>query len=1340
MRSQIIPNRLSISNRNILLGFRLLSHGTPQLAEVTLATDPALFRNPAQRSPDNFFSTASMGPLQILEDEAVYVVPAEILARFVGKERLYFALATKPLDQSTGYQVQVMPDADSVFISMAGLTNRGLRRVRTFPNRGAQIPGYGGNGQAILTWAGDTAQPGADAVDVPQHANHGQDGAGMPATAAPQPARMTPAPYNDGFGDLPPLPEEAMPPAAAHVPDEGADDPETAEEIEDEAEARAEEAIPSEDAAIAAMLGVRQPAVRDVAIGEQIPAQAPDVSDISLALRLALEAAMVANPALATTVAAIRLANAQGLSVGLGVAVSGGFAAGGALGAGIIFAPDNKLGVYGVGELDLGAIFSLSATVQMTVLNGGISAFEGITFVAGFSAGEGIVGGGAAIFNDRSEYIGMSVEIGLGIGSPLDVYAGVQRGVAQGQGFAAAFGAEPITAEPMLRDSTADARRYVPRWRHLLRWRAPSAIRSAVSRRGFSIQSFASARGDLNIDLLEVRVSRLPSGQSAEDLIRHIRVNMARFVNPTLTRFDFYAASDATKWRGSRPEGAVFNLRIPGDNAAVVASMVRPRKWRFTTIETPVTGSHPVSGHREFGIRETDDDGFIIYTRGADRFTYPSALGALETPAFAVAERLWRSFQEKVADHVNSNGGSARVLTPFRRHFSWRDTSRALSSSGSRASSQSLSINESFTINWDAVQKIAQPTDMSCWAAAAAMIVGWRDKMSLSPTTIAEIAGRPIKRGLDPDNIQDLGTVLGLTAVAGQSFTATGFRDLLEDSGPVWVGIALPGSLHAIVVTGMYNDEDGDLMVRVTDPWDRIVGTPGSPGRHKRSHRTGSRYIMTWEAFQQEYELMGASTTGRSFQILHADGHHGHTLNRGTQSPPPGYAAALMEDHTEGPASAAPPVVVPAQPASIAVTISEEAAPVSPAMVIPMSGPNGVPTDIRWSNAITEVLGADHVAVLAALPALAAARGWTIAVGPDTPQSYGAAGVGIAPGGSIFRYGGDPVATPATANGGARLLVTIAEGAPELFTQWAKARSFATDTQVTGAVLMDGTDMPLALAMRLAAASGLPGQIEAISEAVTAAFKPVVASPSMPPAIPVPAPTPQQAPAPAVAGTEVIAPAVPPAAASALAAMMGVSSEPPAFEMPGGALPPSGGPMPPMPGNPAPMPIVPPHPDGEFPPPGVTMHRSDVMRDGVNYSVFLMNGKVLPEVTSQEVPALIPGPQVVLDKWPYMDTSSGRSHGSIVIDWSYAAGAVGNVRTAPIGGAALDGWAVAVTTDIGPGPSTVDETKLTVTARTTFTKAGEQTRVGVCQVILCGSGQHQVSHVDESLAPQPVLA
>ena len=113
---------------------------------------------------------------------------------------------------------------------------------------------------------------------------------------------------------------------------------------------------------------------------------------------------------------------------------------------------------------------------------------------------------------------------------------------------------------------------------------------------------------------------------------------------------------------------------------------------------------------------------------------------------------------------------------------------------------------------------------------------------------------------------------------------------------------------------------------------------------------------------------------------------------------------------------------------------------------------------------------------------------------------------------------------------------------------------------------------------------------------------------------------------------------------------------------------------------------------------------------------------------------LIPGEQVVVSDWPYIDGPSGRTKGGVAIDWSHGAGSVANVRVSPTDGQALNGWGVTVSTDIGPGPSTPSETKLKVTIRTTFTREGESDQIGISDVILCGSGEHETAYHEETQA------
>ncbi|MBT8410001.1 MAG: DUF3238 domain-containing protein, partial [Alphaproteobacteria bacterium] len=994
----------------------------------------------------------------------------------------------------------------------------------------------------------------------------------------------------------------------------------------------------------AAAFAVQGPAVRaltsgEIELGERAPFAAPDVTTLGWAASTAVQAALAANPAFTAIVAAARTAAEAGdVSIGIGPAVSGGLGAGAQLGVGIIFAPGNTIGAYGSADLLVGAIASVSLTVQVTILRGGVSSFEGMSMTAGFSAGEGIVGGGAVIFDAQGAFLGVSFQIGIGAGlSPLEVYASVQRGVASQLGTAIAFGhaGPPAWAQVIGPDDVAQAQRYAPAWEDLFNWRVPAGVSSAVTGRGsgFEVMPISAAYGSLNLDRYEVRCDRLPTGMTAAEVLSRFRLNINDFVDTRNSEFEPYDSSDAAKWSGSNPVGALFYIDIAGpDNAAVVGSMVESNRFRFTTIKTPRSGEHPVSGHREFGVRE-EGDGHVFYTRAADRATD----GIAETIVFAGADHLWKSFQTKLAAFINDNGGSATILPRFAERFHpdvvrilypagaaqalggfdpyavevkyrmfipspvvkgpplhddyggdgrgfsyssgssrgeivatvnlstglgidgidvtrrdwgestsydsddtvavsgkpdwWRDKAPGASVKSRdtlRASADNLNIvpgtggqrgvrvyaegasavtihaaganplvtmspdidadlsvlfrnnngliqamalgnhdgfpahelyvngeliysydpvaagngpmslvgtsdidvdtgwktvartnivrtggqalgqaramefNESFTINWDEVQQIAQPTDMSCWATAAAMVIGWRDRMSLSPQTIAEIGGRSIIDGLDPSKVEDFARDMGLEFEHPQSYTKAGFRALLEENGPLWVGTA-PSSLHVVVVTGIYNEGER-LFVRITDPWDRVVGTPGAPGPVLSTHQQGSRYIMRWEDFVAEYERAATDFSSVNLQILHSGGTNGRLPNWGDRVPP-GYAQALKSAEPKE-AAAAAPVAAP-----LTAVLSQDVAQVA-APLTESANAVGQEPAAAW-RVLVESFDPALGQALAGLPDLAARNGWTIAVGREDAGGAIGAGIGVTADLSRFRY--RPADAPAAA-------------------------------------------------------------------------------------------------------------------------------------------------------------------------------------------------------------------------------------------------------------------------------------------------------------------------------------
>ncbi|MEV6871526.1 peptidoglycan recognition family protein [Amycolatopsis sp. NPDC051128] len=188
-----------MTDRFPMLGFTIRTD-SPGVAEVVVATDPALFVTPANRTSSTFYSSREHGPLALSGGDAVYTVRPDVLARFIHAERLYFGLATATSAAAADWRVVLMPTAQSPYISLTGLSDHALRRVRMYPSRNGS--GYGRNGsRSVLEWAGDRARPGtvpAAPVTPPVAAE----------PVAPAPGAQVPPgppPYDDGFGPLPPL-------------------------------------------------------------------------------------------------------------------------------------------------------------------------------------------------------------------------------------------------------------------------------------------------------------------------------------------------------------------------------------------------------------------------------------------------------------------------------------------------------------------------------------------------------------------------------------------------------------------------------------------------------------------------------------------------------------------------------------------------------------------------------------------------------------------------------------------------------------------------------------------------------------------------------------------------------------------------------------------------------------------------------------------------------------------------------------------------------------------------------------------------------------------------------
>jgi len=229
-------------------------------------------------------------------------------------------------------------------------------------------------------------------------------------------------------------------------------------------------------------------------------------------------------------------------------------------------------------------------------------------------------------------------------------------------------------------------------WEELISFRPPQEVQLGVN---FRFQTFGfpskichpieEGTGPINLDYYPIRVEALPTRGNltrAATLFEHIRRNINNFVDASpdgcvFTPYD--PIVDAALWtppvlQQSLP-GAVVHIDVNSlgvnvDDGSVVVSESNIDHWIFSTIWTPGDLAHPVSGNRQFGFVAENAGEFTIYTRGADRLTswIDEQAGQM---AFAGANLLWTSFQHKVFELIESEGGKAAIPQPTSNRYDW---------------------------------------------------------------------------------------------------------------------------------------------------------------------------------------------------------------------------------------------------------------------------------------------------------------------------------------------------------------------------------------------------------------------------------------------------------------------------------------------------------------------------------------------------------------------------------------------------------------------------------------------------------------------------------------------
>lgn len=114
------------------------------------------------------------------------------------------------------------------------------------------------------------------------------------------------------------------------------------------------------------------------------------------------------------------------------------------------------------------------------------------------------------------------------------------------------------------------------------------------------------------------------------------------------------------------------------------------------------------------------------------------------------------------------------------------------------------------------IRLYGQPDGMSCWSAAATMILG--NTMSVGTGEASLGTDRGLRA--DHDNLDTFARGLGWR-MPNRSLGVQELVGLLLAS-PLWIGVRHDSGRHAVVLSGVYSDGDPSgqgTMVRIHDPW-----------------------------------------------------------------------------------------------------------------------------------------------------------------------------------------------------------------------------------------------------------------------------------------------------------------------------------------------------------------------------------------------------------------------------------------------------------------------------------------------------------------------------------------
>ena len=193
-----------------------------------------------------------------------------------------------------------------------------------------------------------------------------------------------------------------------------------------------------------------------------------------------------------------------------------------------------------------------------------------------------------------------------------------------------------------------------------------------------SFQRLQNATGPaVNADFFAVEFNGLPNLPGVSDantLFAHIREKFLDF-DDDCGEFEFAFRNpsiDLPLWNSDSPLSTVFDISIPeepflglfSNDGSVMLTDINDECncWTFSTLTTSMflTGEHPVSGNRQFGIEQLPNGNFRFYTRGVDRMVRGSLDGFFAYDAmegYTKAAAGWTCLVNEVGKYLQNEGG-----------------------------------------------------------------------------------------------------------------------------------------------------------------------------------------------------------------------------------------------------------------------------------------------------------------------------------------------------------------------------------------------------------------------------------------------------------------------------------------------------------------------------------------------------------------------------------------------------------------------------------------------------------------------------------------------------------